>query len=80
MAGNGTCWTKEEWAAWGVKWQQGPTWPVPTGGDTLDLHHAYFRPGERWVTDISYLEHIGIVGIHAAQNIPEHAVNFAGEQ
>jgi hypothetical protein len=80
LAGNGTCWTREEWAAWGVNWTQGPTWPVPTGGDTLDLHHAYARPGERWATDKSWLDHIGTVGIHAAEGIPEHALNFQGEE
>ena len=78
MAGNGTCWTREEWQAWGVNWKQGPTWPVPSGGDTLDLHHAYFRPGDRWATDTSFLDHIGVVGMHAT-GVPEHAINFIGE-
>jgi len=76
MAGNGTCWTREEWNVWGVNWKQGPTWPVPTGGDTLDLHHAYFRPGDRWATDKSYMQHIGIIGVHCHPGTPEHALNF----
>jgi hypothetical protein len=78
LAGNGTCWTREEWIAWGVHWTKGP-WSVPTGGDTLDLHHAYFRPGERWATDKSFIEHVGIVGIHCHAGTPEHALNFQGE-
>jgi hypothetical protein len=78
MAGNGTCWTREEWKSWGVHWKQGPTWPVPTGGDTLDLHHAYHRPGERWATNWSYMDHIGVTGIHCQPGVPEHAINFVG--
>ncbi len=79
MAGNGTCWTREEWQAWGVHWKQGPTWPVPSGGDTLDLHHAYFRPGDRWATDKSFMDHLGQIGVHCQQGVPEFALNFIGE-
>ena len=79
LAGNGTCWTREEWAAWGVTWQSG-SWPNPVSGNTLDLHHGYFRPGERWATDKSFMQHIGVTnGLHVVKGIPEHAVNFAGE-
>ena len=79
MAGNGTCWTREEWQAWGVNWKQGPTWPVPTGGDTLDLHHAYFRPGQRWATDWSFMDHLGFVGTHCQPGVPEVALNYLKE-
>ena len=79
MAGHGMCFTTEEWKAWGVKSTDGQAWPIPTGGDTLDLHHAWKRPGERWATDKSYIQHLGVVGVHTHVGTPEQALEFVGE-
>jgi hypothetical protein len=78
LSGNGTCMTVEEWKAWGVKSADGTTWPVPTGGNTLDLHHAYYRPGDRWALDVSYIQHIGKLGLRCTPDIPDFAEKFAG--
>jgi len=79
LSGNGTCFTVDEWKAWGVGSIDGSSWPVPTGGNTLDLHHAYHRPGERWATGKSYIQHIGMNGLRVTSGVPEYALDFVGE-
>jgi hypothetical protein len=69
---------REEWRAWGIRWQDGPSWPNPISGNTLDLHHAWARPGERWAARRSYIAHTGVEGMHCRQTIPEHAIDFVG--
>jgi hypothetical protein len=81
LAGNGTCWSFDEWRAWGIKSSDGQAWPVPTGGDTIDLHHPWARPGERWVTGKSYMQHLGLTqGVHCHTGVPEFALDFIGEE
>jgi len=79
ISGNGTCITRQEWIAWDVDYRAG-SWPVatPEGGNTLDLHHAWARSGERWVTRRSWIEHIGIRGRLCSPGVPEHAIDFVG--
>jgi|SRR5882724_2029673 len=79
MAGSGMCITLDEWKAWGIKASDGMSWPIPTGGHTIDLHHAWARPGERWATDKSYIQHIGKIGVHCTAETPEYALEFVGE-
>lgn len=83
LCGNGMCITKEEWIEWGVKSSDGQAWPIPWdfngGGDTLDLFHAYKRPGERWATDRSFMTTIGTVGRHATNVPTDVGMNFVGE-
>jgi len=78
LCGHGMTFTRKEWTEWGILWTQGQRWPVPSGGNTLDLHHAYHRPGERWCTKKSYVEHTGTIGVNVAPGIPEHAQEFVG--
>lgn len=80
LSGNGTCMTIEEWKGWGVSCADGCSWPVPSGGNTLDLHHAYYRQGERWATDVSMIQHDGRLGLRCNSSVPEYALNFIGEQ
>ena len=76
ICGHGMTFSKEEWKRWGIDWRLG-AWYCHRG-DTLDLHHAQFREGERWVTKVSYVEHTGRVGLHCRAHIPEYAVDFQG--
>ena len=77
LCGHGLTFTREEWRAWGIDWRHGKIWSCPTGGETLDLYHSWARPGERWVTRQSYVQHTGLWGVHCRPGIPEHAQNFS---
>jgi hypothetical protein len=74
ICGHGMTLSKKEWEEWGIDWKQG-AWAAPDG-DTLDLYHFWHRPGERWVTKLSYIEHTGKVGVHCTADIPEYARDF----
>lgn len=76
LCGLGITFSREEWAGMGIDWRA-HEWPSPRGS-TLDLYHAHVRPGPRWCTSMSYMEHTGREGIHAHPGIPEYAQNFAG--
>ena len=76
LCGHGLTFSRQEWEEWGIDWKTG-NWPSPAG-DTLDLHHSWKRPGERWCTKLSYIEHTGKVGMHCTGVEPEYAVNFQG--
>jgi hypothetical protein len=76
LCGLGIAFSRKEWAAMGVSWKQSQ-WMSPLGS-TLDLWHAWARPGERWCTKVSYMEHTGRIGIHSKTPTPEVAVAFAG--
>lgn len=78
VCGHGMTFTREEWAEWGIKWETGRRWNSPEG-NTLDLHHAWARPGERWVTARSYVEHTGKEGINCRAHIPEYGIGFTLE-
>lgn len=78
ICGHGLTFSKEEWKDWNVVWRAG-CWPCTSvAGDTMDIYHAESRPGERWVTKYSYVEHTGRVGLHCDPSTPEYAVNFVG--
>ena len=68
--------SKKEWRGWGVDWRRG-YWDC-ADGNTLDLCHIHDRPGERWVTGVSYAQHTGRWGVHCRPEIPEYAVAFQG--
>ena len=76
LCGLGIAFSRQEWAAMGVSWKQSQ-WMSPWGS-TLDLWHAWARPGERWCPTISYMEHTGRIGIHSKTPTPEVAIAFAG--
>lgn len=74
ICGHGMTFSRKEWQDWGVQWEQG-AWCAPDG-DTLDLVHVAERPGERWVTKSSYVQHTGRVGVHCTVDIPEYGRDF----
>jgi hypothetical protein len=77
ICGHGMTFTRQEWTEWGIKFGQG-SWEAPDG-DTLDLLHVYQRPGERWVTRVSFVQHTGKSGVHCSPDTPEYARDFQGE-
>lgn len=86
LCGHGFTISREEWTGWGIDWRnppavQGgqPRWPGPEG-NTLDILHPFARPGERWCTGKSYVQHTGRRGVNCTPDIPEWAVDFQGEQ
>jgi len=74
ICGHGMTISKKEWKEWGIDWKVG-AWCCQQG-DTLDLVHSEVRPGERWVTRRSYVQHTGKVGVHCTEDIPEYAKDF----
>lgn len=74
ICGHGMTLSKKEWKEWGIKWQTG-AWCAPDG-DTLDLYHFCERPGDRWVTKKSYVQHTGKIGVHCTALTPEYARDF----
>jgi hypothetical protein len=77
------CLSREEWIEYAPDWRRGHGgFSVPAeagGGCTLDLHHAYARPGERWATGRSYIQSIGANGLHCRDG-QDVAVDFVGEE
>lgn len=73
ICGHGMTFTADEWKEWGVQWKEVSTDP---DSHTLDLIHYDSRPGERWVTKQSYVQHTGKVGVHCNENVPEFARDF----
>ena len=63
--------TREEWRAWGLDYHA-----VDFG---LDVTHPKQRPGERWVTAKSYIQSIGVRGVHNTPEEGEAAIGFVGE-
>lgn len=81
IAGVGTM-SRQEWEEFGLDGSRPHgNWTVPAeagGGNTVDLFHAYSRPGERWATERDYIDHIADHGTHAASNV-DKALDFVGE-
>lgn len=77
LCGHGMTMRADEWKKWGQDWTQGG---FLNGGLTMDLRHAMERPGERWTTKVSYIEHTGRSGVHCRPEYPEWAVAFQGTQ
>lgn len=78
LSGEGKTFTREEWDEFAPDWRE-ESWDGPVYGASLDIHHAWVRPGEYWCTRKSYINHIGTVGEHARDHIPTYALEFAGE-
>ena len=74
ICGHGMTLSQQEWKEWGVDWRTG-SWGCHQG-DTLDLVHSEVRPGERWVTKESWVQHTGRTGVHCTVDIPEYARDF----
>jgi hypothetical protein len=74
ICGTGITFSRSEWEAMNIDWRD-YQWSSPRGS-TLDLYHPHVRPGERWVTSRSYIDHTGRVGIHCTPAMPEYALNF----
>lgn len=74
ICGHGMTFTAEEWKEWGVNWRKVSTTVENTL--TLDLIHFDQRPGERWVTKESWIDHTGRVGTHTTELTPEYARDF----
>ena len=75
---------KKEWEEYNLDGNNGHGFYVTPvdkgGGNTVDLHHAYARPGERWATGRDYWENIGAVGTHSNQAVCiDKALDFVGE-
>lgn len=78
ICGHGLTLGRTEWAEWGINWRDGH-WFCHSG-DTLDLVHAEHRPGQRWVTRKSYVEHTGWRnGVHCTGGEKEYAQEFQGQ-
>ena len=69
------CFSREEWKAFGMTYRD---FPRPDGC-TLDILHARMRPGERWVTKSSYIQQIGVRGMHNNSGECDEALDFVGE-
>jgi len=46
------------------------------GGNTIDIHHACARPGDRWATSKDYWQNIGV---HSYLGRQDEAIDFIGE-
>ena len=73
ICGHGMTLSRKEWMEWGVDWKKVSS---ALDVDTLDLCHFWERPGERWVTKKSYVQHTGKVGVHCTKETPEYARDF----
>lgn len=80
LCGHGLTWSKAEWEAVRdeLRWWEQKSWPSPAG-DTIDLWHSWKRPGERWCTARSYIDHTGTEGAHVTLAIQEHGIGFTEE-
>lgn len=75
ICGHGLTMRAVEWLAWGKRYKdlRGQGY---NGTYTLDLLHVQERPGERWVTKNSYVQHTGRQGVHCDMFIPEYGLDF----
>lgn len=69
------CFSRSEWYDWGIRYQD---FPRPDGC-TLDVLHGRERPGDRWVTRSSYVQQIGVRGMHNNAGECDEALEFVGE-
>lgn len=77
VCGHGMTLSAKEWKAWGMTAEKAAGYGS-NGQVTLDVEHPEVRPGERWVTKRSWIEHTGKTGVHTALSIPEYAKDFVG--
>jgi|HubBroStandDraft_5_1064220.scaffolds.fasta_scaffold00774_6 hypothetical protein len=68
------CMTIEEWKEYGASKQNGE-FPC-SDGNTIDIHHAEFRPGPRWATSRDYWQNLGV---HKGLEGQDQAIDFVGE-
>lgn len=72
------CMTVEEWKAYRPGPQTNFICSIDVGGgDTIDLHHADTRHGERWATGRDYWQNLGV---HAYLGRRDMAIDFVGEE
>lgn len=76
LCAHGMTFTVAEWKAWKEKFVC--IQHIAEFNTTLDLVHPVDRPGERWCTEVSYIEHTGRTGVHTHPEAPEWAVDFQG--
>lgn len=68
--------TVEEWKEYGASKRTDFSCPDSMGGgNTIDIHHAYERPGDRWATGRDYAQNLGV---HANLGRLDEAVDFVG--
>jgi hypothetical protein len=77
VCAHGMTFTRQEWKEWGITPEAAASYGVD-GKLTLDVEHPEQRPGERWVTKQSWMDHTGKVGVHTSSDIPEYARDFVG--
>lgn len=69
--------TREEWLEYAASKVKDFTCPDEMGGgNTIDIHHAYARPGDRWATGRDYMENLGR---HSGIEQYDCAIDFVGE-
>jgi hypothetical protein len=78
--GDGITFARRDWTEWAPDWRAHPWPPNPRDPSvlTLDYMHYLARPGERWVTRRSFMDHTGRDGTHCVPGIPEWAQDFVG--
>lgn len=68
--------TVEEWKEYGASKRADFACPESMGGgNTIDIHHAYERPGDRWATGRDYAQNLGV---HANLGRLDQAIDFVG--
>jgi hypothetical protein len=69
--------TREEWLEYKASKINDFTCPEELGGgNTIDIHHAYARKGDRWATGRDYMENLGR---HSGIEQYDCAIDFVGE-
>lgn len=76
LCGVGLTFSVAEWVAWDITPEE--MLEIKQINTTLDLLHKAQRPGERWCSNVSYIEHTGRVGSHTHPEAPEWAIKFQG--
>jgi hypothetical protein len=65
--------TWEEWKDWNFDYRKFPV------GISLDILHSRERIGDRWVTQKSYIQQIGVRGMHNTDQECDTSLDFVGE-
>jgi YD repeat-containing protein len=69
--------TRQEWDEYGASTRKDFTCPPSMGGGcTIDIHHAFIRPGNRWATSKDYWQNIDP---HNGIETEDVAIDFIGE-
>jgi hypothetical protein len=69
--------TRKEWFEYGASSREDFTSPPSMGGGcSIDIHHAFIRPGEYWATSKDYMQNLGV---HPGLEGQDCAIEFVGE-